>query len=116
MKFLTRFFIGWSQIIKTIYVKNKLFKKNFLSYLITLFFGFIFGNLFGTLLSYIREFHIWDGFLIIILLLLFEIVNWVVYKKNKIKKKKAIQLHNLLNAFKTGLLLGFFVDAFKVGS
>ena len=135
MNLLTRFFIGWNKIIKTILTKNKLLKKNFLSYLIALFFGFIFGNLFGTIISSIRQFHIWDGFLIIILLLLCETINWVVYQKKRIIilmfrrpfrilfnfvknkiNKKTIRFHSLLNAFKAGLLLGFFIDAFKVGS
>lgn len=111
---LTRFFRQWNQIKNRIDEKNKLLKKQYLNSLILLFFGFSFGNLFGTFISSIRNFNIWDGLIISLILLFCELVNYLLYQQNL--KKKINKFYNLLNSFKIGLLLGFFIDAFKVGS
>ena len=114
---LTRFFSQWSQIKNKINEKNKILKKQFLNSLIVLFFGFSFGNLFGTFISSIRNFNVWDGLIISLILLFCELVNYLLYQQNKRNSKKQInEFYNLLNSFKIGLLLGFFIDAFKVGS
>ena len=139
--------------------------------LLSLFTGFIFGNLFGTFLDTLRLYFFWNGFVALILLLLIEAVNSLVYgisfskrfhplkhsfythQKEKrlfflsyafpfynkfseqkllgfgkfpqnatISQKKScfyesiIHTERALNSFKIGLLFGFFVDSFKVGS
>lgn len=125
-------------------------------YIFFLFLGFLLGNLFGSFLNIFRKLIIWDGFLILILLLIEEIISYLMYhpikkalfstlhyssfnvikkkfddyffrnsinlttfhsrKKNTIFFTKKIILIKSLNFFKIGILLGFFVDAFKVGS
>ncbi len=92
-------------------------KNNFLSFLFLLFVGFFLGNLFGTLVDSIRKFNIPDSFLILALIAVNEFINAIIYSNNK---KATIKLdtkkYNFLNAFKIGVLLGFFIDSFKVGS
>ena len=92
-----------------------------------LLFGFLVGNVFGTFLNTLRVFFIWDVFIIFILIGVLEILNYTVYHAKKrlvffsllganqsvVPAEFVIQL---LNFFKIGLMIGFFVDAFKVGS
>ena len=92
-----------------------------------LLFGFLVGNLFGTFLNTLRFFFIWDVFIIFILIGLLEILNYIVYHtrnrpvflspfeatRNLVPTEFVVQF---LNFFKIGLMIGFFVDAFKVGS
>ncbi|RYX79752.1 DUF565 domain-containing protein [bacterium] len=86
--------------------------------------GFLIGNLFGTLLNTIRKYVAWDGIIIFFLLSFIEIVNYNVYH-NKDRPFFGGVIHpqiikqsywKLFNYFKIGLMVGFFVDAFKVGS
>ena len=118
MNYLTRYYFKLNQILRFVNQKFKKLKKNFLSFLFFLFLGFLFGNLFGTLVDSIRKINIPDSLLILILIFLNEFINFIIYHdgKSKIKSSSQIQLYNLLNAFKTGTLLGFFIDSFKVGS
>ena len=74
-------------------------------------FSFIIGNLFGTFLNFLRNQLIWDGIILVIVLVLFEIVNFIIHNKY-INPILAILLKNS----QFGLLLGFFIDAYKVGS
>ena len=119
MGYLTRYYSKLSQLFKFIGIKFVKLKEGFLSFLISLFIGFFFGNLFGTVVDSIRKVNIADSFLIFIILLLNEFINFNIYsKKNKptismeIRSKKL----SILNAFKVGFLLGIFIDSFKVGS
>ena len=77
--------------------------------------GFLVGNVFGTFLNTLRLFFIWDGFIIVILIGLLELLNSIVYhaKKSIVFSQVVIQF---INFFKIGLMIGVFVDAFKVGS
>ena len=83
------------------------------------FLGFILGNLFGTFLSGLRQIFHWDGFIILSLLGFIEITNYASYDP---KGKKAFFISKyeitwkMCNFLKIGLLFGFFIDAFKVGS
>ena len=83
------------------------------------FLGFILGNLFGTFLSGFRQIFHWDGFIIFYLLGFIEITNYANYDP---KGKKAFFISRnefawkMCNFLKIGLLFGFFIDAFKVGS
>ena len=96
-----------------------------------LLFGFLYGNLFVITFSRFQ----WDFFLIFSVVLFLEVLNklcYLNYKKYKsLHEKKAqyesqfcekpVKIHKksvffLFQLFKRGFLLGFFVEAFKVGS
>lgn len=105
--------------------KNSFFKEVFSFALFTLFFGFLIGNLFGTFLNTIRSFILWDGLIIFIILFIMELLNFILYNKAKrffvIFQKISYYYNNQiiwksLNYLKIGIMFGFFVDAFKVGS
>lgn len=111
--------------------KFKFIEKYFVIYIFLLLLGFICGNLFGTFLIFFRFYTNWDGLIIILTILVIEFINFITYIKSlkyrklnkfflKIYKNKFFFLlfKNLkfLNFYKMGLLLGFFIDAFKVGS
>lgn len=111
-----------------------------------LFAGFLIGNLFGTFLYIIRKLIPWDGMIVFFLVSMIEILSYHSYhNKNKplfcalfvnkkyaklcTKRKAFINLCFLLdpkmikrsfwrslNFLKIGLMIGFFIDAFKVGS
>ena len=97
--------------------KNMYKKKlNFLLKNIDFFFeyfflGFITGNLFGSFLIFFRDWFFWDGLLIIWLLFLLESCNYLFFKytNGQLKLTKFLPI-------RIGLLIGFFVDAYKVGS
>ncbi len=89
--------------------------------------GFVIGNSFGSILDVIRQINAspsWDGLLIICFLFVFEIVSYAVYHARdrtfflflihpQIIKKRVWEFANF---FKIGVMIGFFIDAFKVGS
>ena len=127
--------------------------------LVVLLLGFLSGNLFGSILTFLRQFFVWDGLIITMLLLTGEIISYMSYNKKIYKhflssrrskfcvakphsyrvrvatqnldfllpskgKKGSLSvntqinlaLQSYLNFFKIGVMIGFFVDAFKVGS
>lgn len=90
----------------------KVRKTPFTIALFCLFSGFLFGNLFGTFVNKIREFVPWDGLIIVALILLIEFTSYYRY----FQRKNYSILSRIFNYFKIGLMLGFFIDAFKVGS
>ena len=118
MGYLTRYYSKLSQFFNFITIKFVKLKEGFLSFLILLFIGFFFGNLFGTVVDSIRKFNIADSFLIFIIILLNELINFNIYSRYKSEISTKIRSKNLsfLNAFKVGFLLGIFIDSFKVGS
>ena len=105
-------------------------KTNFSLSLFSLFLGFLSGNLFGTFLTSLRTFLPWDGWIVCSLLFCFEVISYQVYhSKNRsflflwkfpgitvTQSTGPTTFWRQLNYVKIGLLLGFFVDAFKVGS
>nr|YP_010732278.1 hypothetical chloroplast RF20 [Watanabea sichuanensis]WDY13192.1 hypothetical chloroplast RF20 [Watanabea sichuanensis] len=106
-------------------VKRIQFLQNNLTLLLCLLFiGFLTGNMFGTFLSSLRTYLPWDGWIVIMLVFSIEVCNYATYhSKNRqflvfLIHPKTIQKHiwNFLNYFKLGLMVGFFIDAFKVGS
>ena len=120
--------IRFSKFIKRSFfeTKNKylFFKKYFSLGIFFLFLGFLLGNIFGTFLNLFRNYLIWDGLIVFFLIFFCEIVNYNIYTKKKklshifpwsLKFPVAI-LWKFLNYFKIGILFGFFIDAFKVGS
>lgn len=93
--------------------------------------GFLIGNMFCTLLPTIRGILPWDGAILVVLIVLIELVSYARYNKEErprlfltpapfrwtIKFKWSNLLFwRFVNQFKIGVLVGFFVDAFKVGS
>ena len=119
------------------------FQNSFYSSIFFLFLGFLSGNLFGTFLSGIRGFIYWDGFIVSIIIFFIEIVSYITYHKEgrlfffiwrfssivesqnrSIRESQSrtpfssqnVVFWKCLNFFKIGLMLGFFIDAFKVGS
>nr|UXE31247.1 hypothetical protein Ycf20 [Ostreobium quekettii] len=116
MSYLTRSYTKITKLLSFITKKFVKLKKNFLPFLFLLFAGFFLGNLFGTLVDSIRKLNIADSFLILLLVLFNEFINFIIYsnkKKGRLTKPKKF---SFLNAFKIGVLLGIFIDSFKVGS
>lgn len=118
MSYLTRYYSKLNQFFDFIIKKFIKLKSNFLSFLFLLFAGFFFGNLFGTLVDSIRNFNIADSALILLLILFNEFINFIIYNddRKKINGSDKSKQYNFLNAFKIGVLLGIFIDSFKVGS
>ena len=110
----TRLFRIIRQILFNSQYQFALFQNVFTTSIFYLFIGFVTGSGFCNILSLIRETQIWDGFVIFFMLFLFEKIGKRVYSQNK--SKTSTQFLKFLNSWKTGVLLGFFVDAFKVGS
>lgn len=100
------------QIIFQLKRRFSSFRNFFTESFFFLVFGFFSGNFFGTFLSSIREVLPWDGFIIIVLLGGSEVIS-----ANLLKQSGTPSLFlRSLNSWKIGVLLGFFIDAFKVGS
>ena len=130
MKINTNFLQILTYLISSNRFYINFFEKKFTLSIFFLFFGFICGNLFGTFLNFFRNFIYWDGIIILITILFIEFIHFFNYtnqNNNKIfkilvyLKKLNINIKNIffvqiLNFYKLGLLLGFFTDAFKVGS
>nr|YP_009519241.1 hypothetical protein Ycf20 [Caulerpa verticillata]AYC65140.1 hypothetical protein Ycf20 [Caulerpa verticillata] len=115
MRFLTK-------LKKILTLKKTTFLFYFLECCCSFYFGLIFGNLFGTFLNFFRVF-LGDSLILLCLILCFELFNIsiiktkysqssdIVNKENKIAKAIII-----IQNIQLGVLLGFFVDSFKVGS
>ena len=125
MKIETRIVFFINQLKVYLNRKNSFFKEVFSFALFTLFVGFLIGNLFGTFLNTIRSFIFWDGLIIFIILSIMELLNFILYSKAKrffvISQKISYYPNNQiiwknLNYLKIGIMFGFFIDAFKVGS
>ena len=125
MKIETRIVFFINQLKVYLNRKNSFFKEVFSFALFTLFVGFLIGNLFGTFLNTIRSFIFWDGLIIFIILSIMELLNFILYTKAKrffvISQKISYYPNNQiiwksLNYLKIGIMFGFFIDAFKVGS
>nr|ARQ82194.1 hypothetical protein [Avrainvillea mazei] len=91
--------------------KNKKFLILLEKSLLSLYFGFFIGNFFGAFLTILRQFGLWDGISILIFILFAEFCNSIIYKTTK-----SNIFIKILKNIKIGLLIGFFIDAFKVGS
>jgi hypothetical protein len=138
--YLERFINNWCDKFHT---KIWLFKTYLTTSVFFFFFGFMCGNLFGTFLVFFRQWIVWDGFLILLTILFIELINYLnfyickpsdelklydtQYQRlpNTLNVQLDLQSFNqssfkitirLLNFYKLGLLFGFFIDAFKVGS
>lgn len=103
------------------------FRGSFPLVLLSLLLGFLLANVFGTILNLLRAKLAWDGFVLLGVVLLVEATSCLTYCDPlcRVSLERGASLGPLANAmtswrivnsFKIGLLLGFFVDAFKVGS
>ncbi|BDA51826.1 hypothetical protein COCOBI_pt-1140 (chloroplast) [Coccomyxa sp. Obi] len=101
------------------------FRDSFSLILFSLLFGFLLANIFGTFLNVLRDAVSWDGFVILGIVLFVEITNYLTYQPLKGRSRQLTSnaaianrevIYRIVNSFKIGLLLGFFVEAFKVGS
>ena len=111
----TRLFRIIRQLVFNFTYQFTLFQTSFTASITYLFIGFVTGSGFCTLLSLIQEIvPIWNGFVIFSLLYIFEQIGKKVYQRNQSSQNPTFL--KLMNCWKTGVLLGFFVDAFKVGS
>ena len=81
--------------------------------IIFFYFGFLIGNLFGTFLNSLRNRFLENITVLFSILILFEILNYLIYDKrfNSLKN-----LQYSLKNLQFGILLGFFIDAYKIGS
>ena len=99
------------QLLRRIFIQVKRrfqgFQKFFSESLFFCVFGFFCGNFFGTVLTSLREIIPWDGLIIAVILLCSEFLS---------AQSNRRLIFRLLNAWKIGMFLGFFIDAFKVGS
>jgi len=112
----TRLFRIIQQLFSSTTRKLKRFQKNFAEIFVALFSGFLIGNTFGMFLTPIRELIPWDGATILIALMTCEVLGKFVYQRTLTKIESWFQFLKFLNSTKIGVLFGFFVDAFKVGS
>lgn len=92
-------------------------------HLICLITGFFLGNIFGTFLNFLRRAVPWDGFIIGAFICLCEYISFQTYRRRTRPRNGSVSDEHPvfgswrpLNLLKLGLLFGFFVDAFKVGS
>jgi len=117
---------GFLRIVFSVFKEKFLvFQTSFSSAIFFLFIGFLCGNLFGTFLSWIRTIIPWDGLIVLTLIFFIEVISYIRYHKGgrsflilwtfPFYYQKRI-LWKSLNFLKIGLMLGFFIDAFKVGS
>jgi hypothetical protein len=125
MKLETRLIRFLTQFSKNLKEKLSFFQMKFSSAIFFLFSGFVAGNLFGTFLPAIRVLIPWDGFILVSFLFFVEVISYIRYQSEgrfflllwqfPFSYKKRVFWKNF-NFLKIGLLLGFFIDAFKVGS
>ena len=111
-------------------IKIKFIETHFAFSIFFLFLGFVCGNLFGTFLTFFRHFICWDGGIIMLTIVFIELINFLYYIKSQSQIKtfqnKTALLYTrqpkiqscivFVNFYKVGILIGFFTDAFKVGS
>ena len=93
------------------YKKSLLIRDKIIGFLLSILFGIILGSLFGTFLPTMRMIFPWDGFIFMGIILFGEMITSVTYT---LKNQHPIFV--FLNWIKIGVYLGFFMDAFKVGS
>ena len=124
MLFTTRILNPLFQYLFRLQYRLFYLQKHFAIMFGLLLMGFVIGNIFGTILNVIRQIINWDGLIIICFLFLFEIFSYAVYHSRdrtflfflihpQVVNRRIWQFANF---FKIGVMIGFFIDAFKVGS
>lgn len=121
----TRLFDFFQQVLSIIQTRLVALQSNISFGLFFLFFGFLLGNLFGTFLQSIRLIFHWDGFIVGGVLFCIELLSYIMYHRKGRSffliwrvpfTFRQFKFWRSVNYLKIGLLLGFFIDAFKVGS
>nr|YP_009472814.1 hypothetical protein [Caulerpa manorensis]ARO74509.1 hypothetical protein [Caulerpa manorensis]ARR28384.1 hypothetical chloroplast RF20 [Caulerpa okamurae] len=111
------FFIKFKNFLN---LKKRKYLFSFFQSSCSFYFGLICGNLFGTFLVFIRTLiGNWDGLILLFLILFFEFLNIQTIKISNKKTQFALKRTRviiIIQNIQLGLLLGFFIDAFKVGS
>lgn len=104
----------WGRMNNQIHTTNKMFAYHFLCLLC----GFFLGNVFGAFLTRLRDWFTSDLLIVGLLLCFSEFISFQTYKGGRDRPDLTRQWFSWrpLNLIKLGLLFGFFVDAFKVGS
>ena len=103
----------WGRLNTQLYTTNQRFSFHFLCLLC----GFFLGNVFGVFLALLREWVKSDLLIVGLLLFVSEFISFQSYRHTR-TGIVATQWFSWrpFNLLKLGLLFGFFVDAFKVGS
>jgi hypothetical protein len=113
-RLVTLFQSFWATINTQVSKTNQKFAFHFLCLLC----GFFLGNVFGVLLTFLGKWFKSDLYIIGILLCVCEFISYQSYKRRTPSLGVFTRWFSWrpLNLVKLGLLFGFFVDAFKVGS
>jgi Protein of unknown function (DUF565) len=122
----TRLISAVSTLWAQLNTRLQLTRENISFHLFCLVGGFFLGNIFGTFLNVLRGIFHWDGLIILAFIFLCEFISFQTYRPIAEAKTRATLIRaqesvyilswRPLNLIKLGLLFGFFVDAFKVGS
>jgi len=104
----------WGTINNQINTTN----QRFAFHLLCLLCGFFIGNVFGVFLTLLRDWFKSDLLIVGLLLCLSEFISFQTYKGGARQPDLPTRWFSWrpFNLVKLGLLFGFFVDAFKVGS
>lgn len=80
----------------------------------------LFGNFLATAIATISGQNAdWDVVVAAVLVVLTEVVSWLVYRNSRSRQQPEPQprlVLEILNGVKIGLIYGFFIEAFKIGS
>jgi hypothetical protein len=111
-----------NMLLKKIYYRlffsNKFFYATFVSFTGILF-GFFLANALATILGQTGDWGILSAGILVAFI---ESTNRIIYNNNKSSKNKNGQYKNIynlltfINNVKIGMMYGFFVEAFKLGS
>jgi uncharacterized membrane protein len=103
--------ISFKKIFKQlILIRQKLFL-----FLLNILIGIFCGSIFGTFLPIFRSIFPWDILIIGLIIIISEFINILIYTKKNNSTNKIFFIE-YINWLKIGILLGLFIDAFKVGS
>lgn len=104
----------WGRFNARLQVTN----ENLSFHLFCLVGGFFIGNIFGTFLNSLRNIFPWDGLIILVFVFVCEFISFQTYRPlpRRVTEQPLFFSWRPWNLMKLGLLFGFFVDAFKVGS
>jgi hypothetical protein len=104
----------WAMVNTQIQTTN----QQFAFHLLCLLCGFFIGNVFGVFLTLLRDWFKSDLLIVGLFLCLSEFISFQTYTRGVRRPDLSRRGFSWrpFNLVKLGLLFGFFVDAFKVGS
>lgn len=105
MRLHTKLVFFFKKIYKQATRKFFFFQIYFTNSVFFLLFGFLTGNLFGSLLNVFQESIIWHGFITIFIIFLVEITNYLIYRQpfaiqNKDKQLKSQAVYKIKRKIK----------------